>query len=150
MYFPVSHSKTSEKNVPVKLEIITAPTDADWQDLAKIHQETASNGLTKPCSELQHWLTSYQWIFAGRFNDRIIGVMLAEQQQQTVYIHSAAVRTITQRRGVMHQMLHFIQKWASDQQVDVVITECPEAFIPALKARNFQHSNNQWIFYGSK
>lgn len=136
--------------MPVKLEVITAPTDADWQDLEKIHQDTASHGLTMPCSELQPWLTSQHWVFAGRFNDRIIGVMLAEQRQQMVYLSNAAVRSITQRRGVMHQMLHFMQRWAQEQHVDLVIADCPEALTPALAARNFQHISNQWVFFGTK
>ncbi len=98
--------------MPVKLEHLTAPTDADWNDLNKIHQDTAISGLTLSETDMKGWLTADRWIVAGRFNDRVVGAFLAERNQNEVRLSQAGVRSITQRRGVMHQMIHFIQRWA--------------------------------------
>lgn len=133
--------------MPVKLEILTAPTAADWLDLEKIHQETFNGGLTYSPTDLNGWLSADHWIFAGRFNDRIIGVVLAEKSGHQVHLRDAAVRTITQRRGVMHQMLHFMQRWATEMQSDLVITNCPSALIPSLSKRHFQTLTDQMIFH---
>ena len=63
--------------MPVYLECIQSPTDADWQDLQKIHEETAADGLTKNMNELHNFLSRGGEILAGRFNDRIVGAILA-------------------------------------------------------------------------
>ncbi len=135
--------------MPVKLEIITTPSDADWLDLSKIHHETAQHGLTMSPEALASWLSEGHWVFAGRFNDRIIGCVLAEQHGDQVQLHSAAVRAITQRRGVMHQMVHFIQRWATDNQQSIVINECPQSLHTALLKRDFQALGQTWVFNGS-
>ncbi len=109
--------------MPVKLEHLTSPTDADWQDLNKIIAETAPVGLTTPDqSNLPEWLNEDRWVIGARFNDRIIGALLAERTApDTVLLSAPGVRTITQRRGVMHQLLHFIQRWADEENLTLEI-----------------------------
>ena len=38
--------------MPVRLEHIQQPSDADWQDIGKIHQDTASSGLVSTPQQL--------------------------------------------------------------------------------------------------
>jgi hypothetical protein len=127
--------------VPVKLEHLTTPTDADWNDLSKIHQDTAVSGLTLSEIDMKDWLTVDRWIVAGRFNDRVVGAFLVERNQNEVRLSQAGVRSITQRRGVMHQMIHFIQRWADQNTLTLIIgladTNMNDALKEALIKRGF-------------
>lgn len=105
--------------MPVKLEHLTNPTAADWQDLDKIVNETAPHGLVIPDqSSLRDWIHKDRWVIGARFNDRIIGALLAERTAPGIVLLSApGVRAITQRRGVMHQLIHFLQRWADSESL---------------------------------
>src|SRR5690606_15898482 len=94
----------AERRMPALLEQINKPAEADWIDLEKIHQDTASNGFLLNRQQLQAWFDQGGWVMAGRFNDRLIGALLAKQTEQGIELSQAGVRTITQRRGVMHQL----------------------------------------------
>lgn len=122
--------------MPVRLEHITQPTEQDWIDLGKIHQDTQPQGLKLSAEELQQWLQQpHQWLIAGRFNDRIVGCLLAQQSEGQVTLSQAAVRTVTQRRGVMHQLLHHVVKWADEEQLSLLFTEVPAELSEPLKRR---------------
>ena len=116
-------------------ECITRPTETDWQDLQKIHQDTAATGLTSDVQELQSFLTKGGEILAGRFNDRIAGVILAMPTEDGLLLHQAGVRSITQRRGVMHQLLHFIQLRARERKQTLLIKDSPDWLSEALQRR---------------
>ena len=132
--------------MPVRLEHIHQPTDADWQDIGKIHQETADSGLTDNQAELQQKLENGSWLLAGRFNDRIIGLMIATETEQGVQLEQAAVRKITQRRGVIHQLLHHTQKWAQEQNKTLIIQTLPDHLQAAAEHREFANKSNNWIY----
>ena len=133
--------------MPVKLEHIRTPEAADWLDLEKIHQDTAENGFKKNSSELQQWLNDGGWIVAGRFNDRLIGAFLAkEASPNSVELSQAGVRTVTQRRGVIHQMIHFMSKWSNEQNKSLVVNDCPAELHAALSHRDFVQSDTTWIY----
>lgn len=131
--------------MPVKLEHITQPSDADWIDIEKIHKETSNSGLTSAPMQISEHLTQGGWIVAARFNDRIIGVLLAQQQQNQVVIREAAVRTITQRRGVMHQTLFLLMKWAQEQKLTLVCRNVPVALQAPLSRRGFREQDQVWV-----
>lgn len=109
--------------MPVKLEHLTAPTAADWQDLDKIINETAPHGLvTSGQISLRDWINDDRWVIGARFNDRIIGALLAERTEPgTIVLSAPGVRAITQRRGVMHQLVHFLQRWAESESLTLSI-----------------------------
>lgn len=138
--------------MPVKLEHLTTPTDADWNDLSKIHQDTAISGLTLSKTDMKGWLAADRWIIAGRFNDRVVGACLAERKKNQVYLSQAGVRSITQGRGVMHQMIHFIQQWAEQNTLTLIIdltdTNMNDALKEALITRGFT-SKEDLLTYNS-
>lgn len=136
--------------MPVLLEHIHQPTAADWQDLEKIHLDTASNGFLKNKDELQQWLNEGGWVMAGRFNDRIVGALLAKQVNGEVQLSHAGVRTITQRRGVMHQLLHFVCSWAIQEQHSLRIDQCPLHLQTALIKRGFSQQYDYWLFSSNR
>lgn len=123
--------------MPVLLEHLHQPTEADWNDLEKIHQDTASNGLTLNRTELENWLASGGWIMAGRFNDRLIGAVLAKDNGQHIELSHAGVRKLTQKRGVMHQLLHFICTWSQQQQKTLWVKTSDNILQQSLQKRGF-------------
>ena len=132
--------------MPVLLEHIHQPTEADWNDIEKIHQETLTNGLTFDRAQLEQWLASGGWIMAGRFNDRLIGLMLAKGNAGYVELSQAAVRKLTQRRGVMHQLMHHILVWSEEQQRPLVLSQCTAILNNALQKRGFVQQGNSWHY----
>ena len=125
--------------MPVKLEHLTAPTAADWQDLDKIINETAPRGLvTSDQISLRDWINDDRWVIGARFNDRIIGALLAERSSQdTVLLSAPGVRAITQRRGVMHQLIHFLQRWADGESLTLEVDSQNCDLREALFSRGF-------------
>ena len=131
--------------MPVLLEHIHQPTTADWQDLEKIHLDTSDNGFLYNKEQLQQWFNEGGWVMAGRFNDRIIGAVLAKEVAGEVLLSQAGVRTITQRRGVMHQLFHFIGVWRKEEEKTLRINQCPLPLQTALIKRGFVQKNSYWL-----
>jgi hypothetical protein len=131
--------------MPVKLEHIKTPTDADWIDIEKIHKDTASQGLTSSPMELSEQLADGDWIVAARFNDRIIGLLVVHQSGQELHLSQAAVRSMTQRRGVMHQTLSLLSKWAQEQALTIVCLDVPRSLQAALARRGFNQRGQDWV-----
>ena len=134
--------------MPVRLEHIHTPTAADLADLEKIHNETASDGFTLNSEQLSEFLASGGWIMAGRFNDRIIGALLAQAEGNDVVLSNAGVRAITQRRGVMHQMIHHISRFAEQEHKRLVIRHCPAQLAAALEHREFRSIGDEFVYNG--
>ena len=135
--------------MPVLLEHIHQPTTADWLDLEKLHLDTADNGFLSDKEQLQQWFKDGGWVMAGRFNDRIIGALLAKEVEGEVQLSQVGVRTITQRRGVMHQLFHFICVWSKAEQQTLRINQCPLHLQTALIKRGFTQKNDYWLFSGN-
>lgn len=125
--------------MPVLLEHLHSPSSADWQDLEKIHLDTAETGLLLNNQQLEQWLADGGWIMAGRFNDRLLGTVLAKDNGDYVELSQAAVRKLTQRRGVMHQLLHFICLWCKDNNKALLVQNAPEFVQQSLLKRGFQN-----------
>lgn len=124
--------------MPVLLEHLKHPSDLDWQDIEKIHQDTASDGLTLDRNQLDLWLAKGGWIMAGRFNDRLIGALLAIETPEGIELSHAGVRKLTQKRGVMHQLLHFICTWAQQNNKKLIVKPANELLQQSLLKRGFQ------------
>lgn len=131
--------------MPVKLEHLTEPTEADLIDLGKIRDETAPTGLNLD-TDIKSWTTSERWVIGGRFNDRIVGALLAEREGKRIHLSGAGVRTITQRRGVMHQMLHFLCRWADKESLTLVINDSKDSLSESVLRRKFEREGNYLVY----
>lgn len=140
--------------MPVKLEILQQLNADDRRDIAKILAETKDQVATQysiDAVETQLASGSY-WLFAGRFNDRIVGIVLAKHQQEPSVLTSstqlifAGVRRLTQRRGVMHQLMILIERWSNQQSCSLVIDYPPQDLQAALLNRHFTQHHNSWIY----
>lgn len=131
--------------MPVKLEHLTEPTEDDFVDFEKIRNDTAPYGLAVDMP-LREWITKNRWIVAGRFNDRIIGALLAERTGDHVRLSKAGVRRITQGRGVMHQMLHFLCKWADEESLTLEFNDSEDSLSEAILRRNFERQGDLLVY----
>lgn len=134
--------------MPIRLEQIRQPTAEDWADLEKIHKDTQSEGLTLSQESIQSWLNAGGLILGGRFNDRLVGMALAKDQQEesVLLLTQAAVRAVTQRRGVMHQLIELTKSWAKENKRSVIIPQVPEHLCPALEKRSFKATDGVWRY----
>lgn len=131
--------------MPVKLEHLTEPTEDDFADFEKIRNDTAPHGLAVD-EPLQEWINQNRWVIGGRFNDRIIGALLAEQNGDHVRLSNAGVRRITQGRGVMHQMLHFLCKWADEESLVLEFIDSKDSLSEAILRRNFERQGDILVY----
>ena len=135
--------------MPVKLEHLTEPTQADLIDLERIRAECAPIGLNLD-SDIQTWINSDRWVIGGRFNDRIVGALLAERNGERIFLSHAGVRTITQRRGVMHQMLHFLCRWADQESLTLVIDDSKDSLSESIVRRKFEREGDYLVYTGTQ
>lgn len=136
--------------MPVKLEILTTLNDDDRRDIGKILSETCeSDAAFAELTSIESLLSNNHWIFAGRFNDRIVGIVIATPSLTTdaqTKLIFAGVRKLTQRRGVMHQLFVHIRRWADSEQQSLAITDSSHNFAPALNQRDFVNHEEQWVY----
>lgn len=130
--------------MPVVLEHITQPTEDDWDDLEKIRADTGSTpdalGFRSTRQELEGTLNNDLWILAGRFNDRLVGAMLVTRRDHELELSQAGVRTITQRKGVLHQLLFLLDRWAIEHNLSIFVQaqQTPEDLQKAMARRNVE------------
>lgn len=130
--------------MPVVLEHITQPTEDDWEDLEKIRADTGASpgalGFRSTRADLEGKLNDDFWILAGRFNDRLVGAMLLTRQGNELELSQAGVRTITQRKGVLHQLLFLLDRWTNEHDMTVFVhsEDTPEELQKAMARRNVE------------
>ena len=143
--------------MPIKLEVLTELNQADKRDIDKIWLDNKDKSIGFLDHEsLEHRLKTGETLFAGRFNDRIAGIILAQsnlitssavQSAGEMHLIFAAVRTITQGRGVMHQMLHHVQRWSDQQNIRLVVDCGSVEVTAALQHRGFDISDGQLVYH---
>ena len=122
--------------MPVYLEHITQPTESDWIDLEKIYTKSPKKWLVE---------NDNSWFIAGRFNSRLLGAVLAEKTANNITLNYFCVREITRNRGVAHQMLHHINRWADNNGYTIIIQDLPESLSDNLIKRGFLQEGNNTI-----
>jgi len=134
--------------MPVHLEHIEKPTEQDWIDLGKIYADAPQDWLSDPSNHqqsLQTLLDAGTWLIAGRFNSRLLGVMEATKDGDTVTLKHFSVRNVTKGRGVAHQMLHHINRWADQNGLTLIAEGVPADLANSLKNREFELIDNKFI-----
>jgi len=100
--------------MPVVVQHLTQPSDQDRQDLLKIYAD-APDWLLAPfadAAELVEQGLAEGRLFAGRFNDRLLGAAWIEREGATWRLSRLCVRQITRRRGVARRLLEEAQRLA--------------------------------------
>lgn len=131
--------------MPIILEHLTSPTHKDWQDLEKISQGIPSQPALLQ-AEFEDKLNQDFWIAAGRFNDRLVGFILAQRIDNQILLSQASVLKISQGRGVMHQLIALLMQWADEQMLELIIKDVPNDLQKSLEKRGFKQQENQsWV-----
>lgn len=134
--------------MPVHLEHISQPTEQDWIDLEKIYTDAPQEWLSNSSdikSSLQALLDNDYWLIAGRFNSRLLGAMQATKDGSNITLSHFCVRNVTINRGVAHQMLHHISKWADENGYNLIAKDVPANLFKSLIKRNFIQKENDFI-----
>lgn len=134
--------------MPVHLEHITQPTQQDWIDLGKIYTDAPQEWLTDTRdiqASLQELLDQGEWLIAGRFNARLLGALKAEKDGNTINLRHLCVRNVTINRGVAHQMLHHMNKWADENGYILVAKDVPDELSAPLISRGFTQDSANFI-----
>lgn len=91
--------------MPVRLEAITKPSPQDAIDLDKIYQDFPGEVTSE---SLQKQSDDTHVLFAGRFNDRLLGAMQVVFDGNQADIRYLCVREITRKRHVARDMLRLL------------------------------------------
>ncbi|MFC3608449.1 aspartate 1-decarboxylase autocleavage activator PanM [Stutzerimonas tarimensis] len=93
--------------MPVLIEAVSDPSSQDLSDLAKIYAD-APDWLLQPyqnAAELIEAGLRDGRLFAGRFNDRLLGAALLQRGEPAWRLSHLCVRKVTRRRGVGKRLL---------------------------------------------
>ena len=134
--------------MPVHLEHIDQPSEQDWIDLGKIYADAPQQWLTNSQdikASLQALLDQKIWFIAGRFNSRLLGAMQASKDGDTVTLQHFCVRNITINRGVAHQMMHHLNRWADENGYTLVAKNLPQSLANSIKSRGFIEQTNDFV-----
>lgn len=134
--------------MPVHLEHISQPTEQDWIDLGKIYSDAPQEWLSNADdikASLQELLDNDIWFIAGRFNSRLLGALQAQKDGNNIILRHFCVRKITVNRGVAHQMLHHMSKWADENGYTLIVEDLPDELSKALKNREFVEKAQSFI-----
>ena len=134
--------------MPVHLEHISQPTEQDWIDLGKIYADAPQEWLSDSNDiqgSLQALLNNDYWLIAGRFNSRLLGAMQAQKNDHNITLSHFCVRNVTINRGVAHQMLHHINKWADANGQTLIAKDVPTELANSLIKRGFAKINDSFV-----
>lgn len=134
--------------MPVHLEHISQPTEQDWIDLGKIYSDAPQEWLSNANDiqgSLQELLNNDIWFIAGRFNSRLLGALQAQKDGNNIILRHFCVRKITVNRGVAHQMLHHMSKWADENGFTLLVEDLPNELANALKTRGFIEKSSGFV-----
>lgn len=93
--------------MPVTLETVAQPTEQDQVDLQKIYadypQDCDWQALSQQLAEKEAMT-----LFAGRFNNRLLGAVSVSEENGHLHLNHLCVRAITRQRHVGRDMLRLL------------------------------------------
>ncbi|MGY0218399.1 acetyl-CoA sensor PanZ family protein [Endozoicomonadaceae bacterium StTr2] len=114
--------------MPVTMEEVSKPQGQDSEDLVKIYRDAPDWMLGSPeetdredaVRRMLDITTSTRRIFAARFNDRLLGALMIDVQDDGSWLlHSLCVRKMTRERGVGSRLLKLVAAKAEADTVDL-------------------------------
>lgn len=100
--------------MPVVVQHLIQPSEQDRQDLLNIYAD-APGWLLAPFNDAQALVEQglrEGRLFAGRFNDRLLGAAWIERNESTWQLSRLCVRRVTRNRGVARRLLEEAQRFA--------------------------------------
>ncbi len=125
--------------MPVVLEKVTEPSQQDLVDLEKTFYEfPVSSG------ECLLGQQSKATIYGARFNGRLLGAMVIDEQVTPACVTYLCVREVTRNRHVASEML---RQWllASETGCTVKPSQPTQAFEGLMKRMKFHYREGLWL-----
>lgn len=113
----------------IDLEKIYAdyPTDLRWPDVQK---KLAQNPGLK--------------LYAGRFNDRLLGAVTAQKDGEKLILDDFCVRSITRKRSVARDILRLLLEQETAQHVELTLCQESPGMDKLLKNAGFSVKGNTY------
>ena len=130
--------------MPLTLEQVISPTEQDLIDLEKLFQDYPEQTRWQ---DVQQWLSENPdtQIFAGRFNDRLLGAVTLTTHANEITINHLCVRKVTRQRAVGKDLLRLIFAQNKGAQFSITICHSSEANKALLKKLGFtEHNDQHW------
>lgn len=119
--------------MPVIVESITAPSIDDQTDLLKIYNDAPE--WLKQAETPEEWLIRVLadeniFLYAGRFNDRLLAAALINRSQQQWSLEWLTVRNVTRNRGVGKRTVDVLQQMATENNATLAVSGTTEIPLP--------------------
>ncbi|QLF93298.1 acetyl-CoA sensor PanZ family protein [Pseudomonas sp. ABC1] len=102
--------------MPVHVETVSAPSEQDRLDLSRIYQD-APDWLLPPYADADSLIESALasgHLIAGRFNDRLLGAAMLQEDESGWRLSHLCVRSITRQRGVGRRIIEEARRHAAE------------------------------------
>jgi GNAT superfamily N-acetyltransferase len=133
--------------MPVKLELVSKPSEQDLQDLSRIFIDEVDDTPER----IKNWIAEriqdpQRLLFGGRFNGRLLSLAWLTLEQDDWRLEQLLVLKITRGRGVSRQLLLLLAREAQQQHKNLFIGQhlLPEELTPLLKELQFELKNGDW------
>ena len=130
--------------MPVTLELIEKPSAQDAIDLEKIYKDYP---LKLRWPDLQKLLAEQpnRRVYAGLFNDRLLGAASVYLQDNTLIIEHLCMRSITRKRNVARDLLRLILEAESHPRYQFSLCQESPGMHKLLTNAGFNQQGNDFI-----
>ncbi len=115
--------------MPVTIEAIHQPSGQDLEDLQRIYED-APHWMLEDWQSPDHAIaikgllesvekSSSRQLFAARFNSRLLGAVLVDEENDAWLLHRLCVRNLTRNRGVGSRLLGQVVEMARKTQKSI-------------------------------
>jgi predicted acetyltransferase len=136
------------KTMPVTLERIDCSKQQDLIDLEKVYNDYPTE---LRWVDLQQKLANNTQLrlYAGRFNDRLLGAITVEQQGNALILDHLCVRKITRQRHVARDILRLLLQTEKAKQYKLTPCVESEGLDKLLNNAGFVRNQDTYIFVES-
>lgn len=130
--------------MPVILDHVTQASEQDLIDLEKIY---ADYPAATRWADIQNKVANNSGIklYAGRFNDRLLGAVTAKNENGKLVLNDFCVRAITRKRFVARDILRLVLEQESASTVELSICQESEGIDKLLSNAGFSRQARTYI-----
>lgn len=130
--------------MPVTLEAISNPSEQDLLDLDKIYTDYPTD-LRWPALQQQLSANPQLRLYAGRFNNRLLGAITVREENGQLLLENLCVRRITRQRNVARDIVRLVLKKETAAQYCVPVCKPSAGLEKLLSNAGFVRRNDAFI-----
>lgn len=131
--------------MPVTLELISTPSQQDLLDLEKIYNDYPTS-LRWPALQQQLADNPATRLYAGRFNNRLLGAITVRTDNASLMLENLCVRSITRQRNVARDILRLVMKQEAAAQYRVPVCQQAPGLEKLLTNAGFQRQGDTFVY----